>query len=95
MFYSIYNELQRKCSICPSLSQAPDTLFWKGTSHGQFSIRSAYFLEKNRQNQSLGESSGAREEEEFWQELWKIETPAVVKNFLWKVGNNMIFSQQK
>jgi hypothetical protein len=89
------DEIARICSIFPNLSQAPNTMYWKGTSHGHFSVRSAYFLEQNRQNESLGESSGAREEEEFWQELWKIETPAVVKNFLWKVGNNMIFSQQK
>jgi hypothetical protein len=39
----------------------------------------------------VGESSGAKEEEEFWQELWKMELPAVVKIFLlWKVGNDLL-----
>jgi hypothetical protein len=75
------DEITRICCICPSPSQAPDTLIWKGTSHGQFTVRSAYFLERNRQSQSRGESSGAREEEAFWQELWKVEAPAVVKKF--------------
>jgi len=84
------DEIARICSICPSPSQTPDTIYWKGTSHGQFSVRSAYFLEQNRQNQFVGESSGAREEEKFWQDLWKIETPTVVKNFLWKVGNDLL-----
>lgn len=84
------DEIARICSICPSPFQAPDTLIWKGTSHGQFSVRSAYFLELNRQRQSMGESFGAREEEDFWQELWKVEAPAVVKKILWKVGNDIL-----
>jgi hypothetical protein len=38
----------------------------------------------------LGESSHAKEEEVFWKELWKLRAPAVVKNFVWKVGNELL-----
>ncbi|XP_062175909.1 uncharacterized protein LOC133880954 [Alnus glutinosa] len=29
-------------------------------------------------------------EDRFWQELWRLEAPAVVKNFMWKVGNDLL-----
>jgi hypothetical protein len=84
------DEIARICCICPSPIQAPDTLIWKGTSNGQFSVKSAYFMEQFRKRQSMGESSGSREEEAFWQKLWKVEALGVIKNFLWKVGNDLL-----
>ncbi|XP_062175976.1 uncharacterized protein LOC133881026 [Alnus glutinosa] len=84
------DEIARICRICPSPFLAPDTPIWQGTTNGQFSVKSAYLLEQSRNNQSRGESSGAGEEVKFWQKLWRVEAPGVIKNFLWRMGNNLL-----
>lgn len=91
LFQDIFtpDEATRICSVSPSPLQAPDAMIWQGTPHGTFTVRSAYFLEQNKRTQAMGESSCAREEDGFWQELWRVEAPAVVKNFVWKVGNDL------
>jgi hypothetical protein len=84
------DEIARICCICPSPIPIPDTLIWQGTANGQFSVKSAYLLEQARKNQSMGECSKAGADGTFWQKLWKVEAPGVVKNFLWKVGNDLL-----
>lgn len=44
-----------------SMSQ-PDRLFWKGTTHGCFNVRNAYYMEMARREQEGGECSRAGEQ---------------------------------
>ncbi len=41
-------------------------------------------------SQERGESSNANELKVFWKRIWKLEVSAVVKNFVWKLGNNLL-----
>jgi ribosomal protein L37AE/L43A len=72
-----------------SMSQ-PDRLLWKGTTHGCFSVRSAYYMEMARREQEIGECSQAGEQQDIWKLIWKLKVLAMLKNFAWKVGANLL-----
>lgn len=80
-------------SICSlplcSLNQ-PDRLIWSGTQHGCFTVRSAYHMEMTNRSQSRGECSYARDQTAVWKTIWSLGVSVVVKNFAWKVGNNLL-----
>jgi len=73
-----------------SLLKQSDRLIWFGYKSGCFSVRSAYHLEMHRRAQLLRESWRLGEKHGLWKLLWQIEAPAVLKNFAWKVGNNLL-----
>lgn len=60
------------------------------TPHGMFTVRSVYYLEQKKCTKGARESSNAREEEVFWKNLWRLNASALVKNFVWKVGNELL-----
>jgi hypothetical protein len=55
-----------------------------------FSMKIAYHLEKERSMQCKGESSKASVYNSVWKRIWKLETPKVVKMFLWRACNNLV-----
>ncbi|XP_042939468.1 uncharacterized protein LOC122274499 [Carya illinoinensis] len=61
---------------------ANDKQIWGYTNNGIFSIRSAYHLDMELKNRNKGESSSRNYEIGRWKALWKMEVPAVVKNFI-------------
>lgn len=65
-------------------------LVWAGTSNGMFTVRSAYPFEKARILGEKGECSSAFQCSGIWKKLWKMRVPRVVKNFLWRVCNNLL-----
>jgi hypothetical protein len=67
-----------------------DRWIWSGTKNGCFTIRSAYHFEMHRRAQSLGECSSIGEQHVFWKAIWQIEAPAILKNFAWKISNNLL-----
>jgi hypothetical protein len=40
--------------------------------------------------QVRGESSRPRMESKVWKRLWQLQAPANVKNFYWRLGNNLL-----
>jgi hypothetical protein len=72
-----------------SLSQ-PDKILWKGTTHGCFSVRSAYYIEMAMREQGGGECSWAGEQQGVWKLIWNLKVPGTLKNFAWKVGANLL-----
>jgi hypothetical protein len=47
-------------------------------------------MEMKRIAQERGESSGAEGYEVMWKTLWKIQVPPVLRNFSWKMCNNLL-----
>jgi len=67
-----------------------DCLIWRGTSNGLFSVRSAYHLAKELQDDLGGQCSSTEKGSEVWKRMWSMEVPQVVKIFLWRVFNNAL-----
>lgn len=68
----------------------PDKLIWCGMKNGEFSVRSAYHMGMQQRSQEMGESSSAGIHQELWKLVWKLPSPPVLKNFVWKVGNDLL-----
>lgn len=78
------------CSIPLSPLRPPDRLVWAATKQGIFTVRSAYYLEKQRKEQEEWESSNGGINRLFWKSLWAMNVPGVFKNFMWKVSLNLL-----
>jgi hypothetical protein len=59
------SEVERICSIPLSPLMPRDRLVWAGSKQGLFTVRSAYFMEKQRRDQEKGESSNKGDERKF------------------------------
>jgi len=53
-------------------------------------VRSAYHMEMHRLAQDRGEGSSANDHVEVWKTIWGLHAPPVLKNFCWKVCNNLL-----
>lgn len=62
-----------------------DKLIWKAEKDGQYLVRSSYRLCVNTivDNSHLHKPSG-------WNEIWKLEVPSKVNNFVWRVCRNCL-----
>jgi hypothetical protein len=83
-------EANKILGVVPSPLKHPDQLIWRGFKNGMFTVKSAYHLEKQIRAQAWGERSTAGEMYTVWKSIWSMQMPDVVKNFLWKVGNNLL-----
>jgi hypothetical protein len=92
LIHSIFNksEAESICSLAISPQQRDDKLIWSGTKNGFFTVRSVYHMEKARSVKEKGECSKKAIYSEVWKKIWKLKVPGVKKNFLWKVGNNIL-----
>jgi hypothetical protein len=66
-----------------------DRIIWGGTKNGNFSVRSAYFLEVEKNEAQRGKTSRLVEGI-LWKECWNMKVPNVVKLFLWKALHNLL-----
>jgi hypothetical protein len=67
-----------------------DRLIWKGTENGVFTVRSAYHLGKELQDQEGGQCSQGQKGQEVWKSIWSLEVPNSVKLFMWKACNDLL-----
>jgi hypothetical protein len=82
------------CSVVPSPLCQEDKLIWTGSKNRCFSVRSAYYMEMERRNQDSGESSNSGENQNLWKAVWNWKCPLVIKNFLWKLGSNILATRE-
>lgn len=66
-----------------------DKMVLKATKLGEFTIRSAYHLEKDRQLVQYGECSHKLEDMILWIELWRLQVPKSIQVFLWRACQNI------
>lgn len=60
-----------------------DTLIWRGTVNGVFSVKNAYYLQKELETRVVTECSSTRGSREIWKKLWSLPIHNTEKNFLW------------
>jgi hypothetical protein len=72
------------CSLTINLIRQQDILVWVGMSNGEFSIKGANHLEKERALLNKRGSSSAQTHRNMWKGIMMINVPGVVKMFLWK-----------
>jgi len=68
----------------------PDRLIWQGTSHGCFSVKSAYKEEISSRTAAEGESSRRFTERMMWKNIWSLPGPPVLKHFIWRLYHNIL-----
>ncbi|XP_059440462.1 uncharacterized protein LOC132172916 [Corylus avellana] len=67
-----------------------DKLIWRATNLGEFLVRSAYHLEKERQDRTKGECSKGEGNRAIWKMLWNLKIPQSVKVFLWRACSKIL-----
>jgi hypothetical protein len=62
-------EVQMILSIPLSSTKQPDALFWRGSAKGNFTVRSAYYIQMEMNKSGLATCSMNRESTDFWKKL--------------------------
>jgi len=85
------NEVEAILKIPLSRYGHEDLIFWRGTNSRDFSVRSAYFTEKERTETVSGTCSYQSNIFIIWKRIGGMKVPNSLKNFLWRLA--MIFCQ--
>jgi hypothetical protein len=73
-----------------NLTKQPDKQIWRGTSKGEFTVRSAYHMAKEKEGALLAGPSWRSEESMVWKGIWRANVPNAVKSFMWKACHNLL-----
>jgi hypothetical protein len=84
------DEVQKIKEIPLSCTNQEDTLIWRGTKNGIFSVKSAYHMHKELSNRMVATSSTPTGSRDFWRRLWALPVPNVEKNFIWRACQNIL-----
>lgn len=82
-------EAQLILNISISLRLPNDKLIRHWERDGSFSVISAHHMLKEEESKSIPESSD-RGQQQLWTRIWKVSIPNCVKNFLWRLGRNIL-----
>jgi len=75
-------EAQLICNIPLSPLQSPDKMIWRCTKNDHFSVRSAYYMEKDIQVSQRGGCSNINTGAEIWKVIWGLNVPNATKTFI-------------
>jgi ribonuclease HI len=78
------------CNLPLSRYGGPDRITWRPSSTGVFTVRSAYYLEMEKQNRRWGEGSKSSGYDLIWRNLWSLGIPNATKVFLWRACKNIL-----
>jgi ribonuclease HI len=77
-------------SVPLSITNQEDALIWRGTKKGIFTVRSAYFLEKEREMATKPEGSSRTRQSSIWKLIWQQQMPNAEKHFLWRACHEIL-----
>lgn len=60
------------------------TSVWRGTSKGFFTVKNAYYMQKEKEELVLAGSSLRDKHSLVWRTLWALQIPNPEKIFLWR-----------
>ena len=67
-----------------------DILIWPLTAYGDYSVRSAYRMLVDNENQSLPSSSATNGDGSVWKKIWKVRVPHKIRHFLWRAAKDSL-----
>jgi hypothetical protein len=70
-------------------------LVWSCTKNGEFTVRSAYHLAKDKFEVDRGSCSNRDSNRTLWKAIWSIKAPRAAKIFLWKACSDIIPTKEK
>lgn len=76
-------EIEAITSIPLPRSRCKDTWAWKFTKHGEYVVRSGYYVELQFMKEKAASTSTSRPKD-VWSRLWKANVPNKIKNFGWR-----------
>jgi hypothetical protein len=82
------NEVKKILSIPLSSTKKEDILLWRGTVKGDFSVRSAYHLQKKVKEVNIARCSTSCSD--VWDKIWRMQVPNVEKHFLWRASHEIL-----
>ena len=74
-------EAESILSIPLSTRMPRDKLVWAGTSNGQFTVKSAYWLAMSMSSAAQEGTSGYGGQRQLWKTIWSAEVPNKIKKF--------------
>jgi hypothetical protein len=78
------------CKIPLSRYGQQDVMCWRGTSTGEFTVRSAYHMDKEHKVRDRGESSKAYRHSRIWKAIWSLKVANSIKMFLWRACHDLL-----
>ena len=89
--FSNFNSFESRLIVSIPLScrLLEDSLVWFGEKDGKYSVRSAYHLLGDERKNRLPRSSHGPHEK-LWKEIWRVNLPNRVKNFIWRLSKNIL-----
>jgi hypothetical protein len=82
------DEVKKILSIPLSSTNKDDILLWRGTVKGEFSVRSAYHLQRELEEVNMAGCSTSSSD--VWDKIWRMKVPNVEKHFLWKASHEIL-----
>ncbi|XP_041026946.1 uncharacterized protein LOC121267144 [Juglans microcarpa x Juglans regia] len=76
-----------------SSSSSSGKMIWKGTSSGIFTVRSAYYMHKERSQAIKGQASSSHDFKKTWKFLWHLQVTPGDRVFMWRTCLNALPTQ--
>lgn len=86
----IEEEAEMICNLPLSRYRQQDKMIWFPTNTGEFSVRSAYHLEKEHMRSTQGKGSNSTRSRDLWAGIWKLQIPNAARMFLWRACSNIL-----
>uniref|UniRef100_A0A2N9FFZ2 Reverse transcriptase domain-containing protein n=1 Tax=Fagus sylvatica TaxID=28930 RepID=A0A2N9FFZ2_FAGSY len=73
-----------------SIRDPIDSLVWKATKNGAYTVRSGYHLLLNECHQDEPSSSDTTKMTQLWDAIWSLHVPPKIRHFLWRACHNSL-----
>jgi hypothetical protein len=78
-FFFSLEEVKKILSIPLSSTNKEDILLWRGTTKGDFSVHSAYHLQKEMEKMTTASCSTQHSYSDVWDKIWRMQVSNVEK----------------
>ncbi|KAG6647467.1 hypothetical protein CIPAW_07G081000 [Carya illinoinensis] len=92
LVYHIFDKAEADlvCNLPLSRWGVEDKMVWGPAKNGRFSMKSTYYLGKERVKRMEGEASVRNSGVDIWKQIWNMKVQDVVRLFLWKAAHEIL-----